>query len=61
MLFDKSPFASKTLWFNVLTAALALLQGPLGTSISPDTLVLILAAGNFVLRFLNTKQIALVK
>ena len=54
----KSALKSRTLWFNVITAFVSLMQGPLGAEyLSNETLVLVLAVGNFVLRFLTTTAV----
>ena len=53
----KSALASKTLWFNIVTAALYLVSGPLGIAIPADIALYINAGGNFILRFLTTKAI----
>ena len=53
---SKSIFASKTLWANILMAALAFLNSHAQTlPLSPDVLALIMAGANIGLRLLTTQ------
>jgi hypothetical protein len=59
----KSLFKSKTLWFNVIGGALGAfltsLQGLQTAGIDSQSVVITLAVGNFILRFLTKEPVAL--
>ena len=55
----KSWISSKTLWFNVVAAGLSVLIDSVSSSpIDPQYQVLIIAVGNFFLRFVTAEPIA---
>ena len=54
----KSWVSSKTLWFNVVAAGLSVLIDSVSSSpIDPQYQVLIIAVGNFLLRFVTVEPI----
>lgn len=58
----KSPFKSKTLWFNVLSVAITLgikaVEKMSGTEVMPtEVATVIVAIGNFLLRFVTSEKI----
>lgn len=55
----KSPFASKTLWFNVLAAGAALFgaDGTFGHVFAPEEVAAVLGIGNIALRLVTSKGI----
>mgnify|MGYP003673669490 CR=1 FL=1 len=58
----KSWISSKTLWFNVLAAGLSVLIDSVSTApIDPQYQVLIVAVGNFFLRFVTSEPISISK
>ena len=53
-------YTSKTLWFNIVTLALGIVQLVSDVYIIPeDYLALILGVGNLVLRFLTSKPLTM--
>jgi len=54
----KSLFKSKTLWFNLITLFLGVLQVVSGVYYIPvDILALVMGVGNMFLRFLTNKKV----
>lgn len=54
----KAFWKSKTLWFNVLSAAVMAGQGALGIHIPPNVAVPLVAVGNMGLRMITSAPLA---
>ena len=54
---EKSIFASKTFWFNVITLAISLGQGQLGIQLPADVSAAIIAVGNVLLRIVSSQPV----
>lgn len=56
----KSIFASKTIWFNVLTALAAIIAAPeIASVISPQTLLIAVTIINVALRLITTQPVGI--
>ena len=56
----KSWISSKTLWFNAIAAVVSVLMDSVGTApIDPQWQVVVVAAGNFILRLVTAVPVSL--
>jgi hypothetical protein len=51
-------FKSKTVWFNVITGVLAVVNELSGKVVPTETAATIIAIGNVILRFVTTKPLS---
>lgn len=58
MMLTKPFWTSRTLWVNVLTAAVALGSGHLGFEVPAHVAVPLVAIANVILRFLTTQPVS---
>jgi hypothetical protein len=58
VLMSKKWIKSRTLWFNVITGALAIVNELQGKVIPTDVSLIVITLGNLILRVLTTKPLS---
>ena len=58
---SKSIFASKTVWFNIATALVAVSNGALGFNLPENVVIAFAAVGNVILRYLTVQPVHVVE